>query len=55
MYYGHEAGFLRIAEMRHKAAAERRAREARATGSGHGDELPARRMRRARRLWARAA
>lgn len=54
MYYGHEAGFLRIAEMRQKAAAERRAREARETGYGHG-EPTARQTRRARRLWARAA
>lgn len=54
MYYGHEAGFLRIAEMRQKAAAERRAREVIENGSAHG-EPSARPSRRARRFWARAA
>lgn len=36
MYYGHEAGLLRIAELRQKAAAERRAREVRE--GRHGQE-----------------
>ncbi|WP_171904278.1 hypothetical protein [Streptomyces abyssalis] len=54
MYYGHEAGFLRIAEMRQKAAAERRAREITENAVRDG-EGSARRSRRARRFWLRAA
>lgn len=54
MYYGHESGFLRIAEMRQKAAAERRANEATERSHRHGEE-PERPARRARRFWFRAA
>ncbi|SCK34686.1 hypothetical protein [Streptomyces sp. WMMB 322] len=53
-YYGHEAGLLRIAEMRQKAAAERRALEADAGGHQHREEA-ARHARRARRFWLRSA
>jgi hypothetical protein len=54
MYYGHEAGFLRIAELRQKAAAERRAREAEEHGHQHREE-PRRPGRRAGRYWFRTA
>lgn len=54
MYYGHESGFLRIAEMRQKAAAERRAREFEEASRQHS-EAPAGLARRARRFWFRAA
>jgi hypothetical protein len=54
MYYGHEAGLLRIAEMRVKAAAERRARELEETSHQHR-EAPVPSVRRARRFWSRAA
>lgn len=53
-YYGHEAGLLRIAEMRQKAAAERRAVEAAASGHQHREET-GRQSRRARRFWLRSA
>ncbi|NLU74967.1 hypothetical protein HCC61_20185 [Streptomyces sp. HNM0575] len=54
MYYGYEAGFLRIAELRAKAAAERRAREAVESGRQHHEE--SRRLaRRAGRYWFRTA
>ena len=52
MYYGYEAGLLRIAELRQKAAAERRARLL--DGSGHQHRGVAGRPGRARRLWSRA-
>ncbi|MCH6162778.1 hypothetical protein [Streptomyces marispadix] len=54
MYYGHEAGFLRIAELRQKAAAERRAREAEENAHQHV-EGPRRPGRRAGRYWFRTA
>ncbi|WP_314177219.1 hypothetical protein [Streptomyces winkii] len=54
MYYGHEAGFLRIAEMRQKAAAERRAREF-SESAQQNREAPVRQARRARRFWLRSA
>lgn len=53
-YYGHEAGLLRIAEMRQKAAVERRALENAAGGHQHREEL-ARHSKRARRFWLRSA
>ena len=53
-YYGHEAGLLRIAEMRQKAAAERRALEA-AEGAHKHREESARHTSRARRFWLRSA
>ncbi|MGH3311853.1 MAG: hypothetical protein ACRDP3_14910 [Streptomyces sp.] len=53
-YYGHEAGFLRIAEMRQKAAAERRAREASERSHLHLDDIE-HPVRWARRLFSRAA
>jgi hypothetical protein len=53
-YYGHEAGLLRIAELRQKAAAERRAREASESGHQHREEA-GRPARRARRFWFRTA
>ncbi|QPP06411.1 hypothetical protein G4Z16_08380 [Streptomyces bathyalis] len=53
-YYGHEAGLLRIAEMRQKAAAERRALENAGGGHQHREEV-ARHSKRARRFWLRSA
>jgi hypothetical protein len=55
MYYGHEAGFLRIAELRQKAAAERRARELSTIGGSRRREETGRPEGRARRLWFRVA
>lgn len=54
MYYGHEAGFLRIAELRQKANAERRARELCEAGNQQ-HETSGRAERRVRRLWSRVA
>lgn len=56
MFYGNEAGFLRMAELRRQAAAEERAREAVETAHARRREEEAEeRARQARSAWSRAA